>query len=69
MPAAPVDGFHASTAAANRLSCYRNACSAFSAAGKRDAGRAALTTAAELDPVLADRIRQMMDAERARSLG
>jgi hypothetical protein len=37
-----VSGFHASSAAANRLGSYENAWSAFSAVGKRAEGRAAL---------------------------
>jgi hypothetical protein len=56
-----VDGFHANTAAANRLSCYRNAWAAFSAVGKLAEGRAALTAAAQADPVQADRIHEIID--------
>jgi hypothetical protein len=56
----PIEGMHASTAAANRLSCYRNAWSAFSAAGEREAGRTALSAAAQTDLVHAGRIRDLV---------
>jgi hypothetical protein len=55
-----VVGFHASTAAANRRSCYRNAWAAFSAAAQPEEGRAVLSAEAELDPPLAGAIREMI---------
>jgi hypothetical protein len=55
-----VGGFHASTAAANRRGCYRNAWGAFRAAGHVAEGRAALTAAARADPALADAIDEII---------
>jgi len=55
-----IDGFHANTAAANRLSCYRNAWAAFVAAGSLAEGRAALAAAAQADPAYADKIHEII---------
>ena len=55
-----VGGFHANTAAANRLSCYSNAWAAFSAAEKLTEGRAALAAAAQADPDCADKIHEII---------
>jgi hypothetical protein len=55
-----IGGFHTNTAAANRLSCYRNAWAGFSAAGHLAEGRAALTAAAQADPACADKIHEII---------
>lgn len=55
-----IGGFYANTAAANRLSCYRNAWAAYSAAGDLAEGRAALGAAAQADPAYADKIHEII---------